>query len=39
MDFDTFVAVASLVLAVAGYIAYRYLSENVYLKCKKGAKK
>ena len=47
MSLDTFLAIASFVICVAGYVAYRYFSENVYLtykdqripQNKKGAKK
>ena len=47
MSFETFLTIVSAIGTVASYIAYRYLSENVYLtyvdqrvpENKKGAKK
>lgn len=33
MSLDTFIVIACLVLGVIGYGVYRYLSENVCLKC------
>ena len=47
MSFETFLTIAGLIGTVASYIAYRYLSENVYLtyvdqrvpEIKKGAKR
>ena len=35
MNLDTVVAIVSFVVMVAGYVAYRYFSENVYLKYQK----
>jgi len=33
MSLDTFIVIACLVFGVISYAAYRYLSENVWLKC------
>ena len=35
MSFDTFVTIVCFVVLVVSYIAYRYSSENVYLKYQK----
>ena len=35
MSFDTFVTIVCFAVAVVSYIAYRYFSENVYLKYQK----
>lgn len=34
MSFDTFVTIVCFAVAVVSYAAYRYCSENVYLKFK-----
>lgn len=33
MTLDTFLAIASCVMAAICYIGHRYFSENVWLKC------
>lgn len=38
MSLDTVIAIVCLVGVVVCYVAYRYFSENVYLRCGKDKK-
>ena len=39
MSLDTFATIVCLISVVICWLGYRYSSENVYLKYKKGAKR